>query len=117
MKSEAYIKHIFEAIRFIEEFTQGVSFEEFVQNKEKTSAVIRQFEIIGEAINRLEKTLQEEDKSVKDVKIPIEAIVEMRNILIHEYFAVDLELVWDTVNEDLPVLKRQIEELQMILHS
>jgi len=61
--------------------------------------------------------LQEEDKSVKDVKIPIEAIVEMRNILIHEYFAVDLELVWDTVNEDLPVLKRQIEELQMILHS
>jgi len=36
MKSEAYIKHIFEAIRFIEEFTQGVSFEEFVQNKEKT---------------------------------------------------------------------------------
>lgn len=40
----------------------------------------------------------------------------MRNILIHEYFAVDLELVWDTIWQDLPVLKKQIEELKTILH-
>lgn len=111
MKSEAYIRHILEAIQSIQEFTKGVRFEGFVQNKEKTSAVIRQFEIIGEAINRLEKSLLKEDRSVKEVQIPIESIIEMRNILIHEYFAVDLQLVWDTVQGDLPELEKQIEEL------
>lgn len=115
MKSEAYLKHILDAIIAIEEFTRGVAFEDFIQNKEKHSAVIRQFEIIGEAINRLENSLKEVKKSVKEVKIPIEDIVEMRNILIHEYFAVDLKLVWDTVQEDLPVLKNQITALQKII--
>lgn len=113
MKSNAYIKHILDAIEAIEKFTEEASYEEFVKNKEKHSAVIRQFEIIGEAINRLEQLLKEEDRSLRDVKIPIEAIVEMRNILIHEYFAVDLELVWDTIHTDLPTLKKQVEEFSL----
>ena len=115
MKSDAYIKHILDAIQAIEEFTQGVTHKEFTINKEKHSAVIRQFEIIGEAINQLEKTLFEKDKSLKDLNIQLEAIVEMRNILIHEYFAVDLDLVWDTIQDDLPALKGQISTLQTSL--
>lgn len=108
MKHDAFINHILDAITAIEKFTQEVSYEEFVENKEKHSAVIRQFEIIGEAINQLEKSFKEKNKSLKDFNIPIEAIVEMRNILIHEYFGVDLELVWDTIKEDLPNLKKQL---------
>lgn len=111
MKRDAYIKHILDAIIAIEEFTHNISYEDFLTNNEKQSAVIRQFEIIGEAINQLEKTLQEENKSLKDINIPIEEIVEMRNILIHEYFGVDLELVWDTIQEDLPNLKTQLKKL------
>ncbi|OGK26158.1 hypothetical protein A3D80_01305 [Candidatus Roizmanbacteria bacterium RIFCSPHIGHO2_02_FULL_40_13b] len=111
MKRDAYIKHILNAIIAIEEFTHNVSYEDFVTNNEKQSAVIRQFEIIGEAVNQLEKAFQEENKSLRDIHIPIEEIVEMRNILIHEYFGVDLELVWDTLKEDLPNLKTQLKNV------
>jgi uncharacterized protein with HEPN domain len=114
MKSEAYIKHILDAIQAIEDFTKGISYKEFIQNKEKYSAVIRQFEIIGEAINQLEKSLAEEKMSLKDKEIPLESIVEMRNILIHEYFAVDLSLIWDTIEEDLPILKEKIANLSRL---
>ena len=107
-KIDAYIHHALDAIKAIEDFTEGVTFEEFTKNKEKYSATIRQFEIIGEAINSLEKILEKEGKSLKEVAVPIESIVEMRNILIHEYFAVDLQLVWDAVREDLPILRKQI---------
>jgi len=55
MKSNAYIQHILEAIQAIEQFTKDVIYEEFLKNKEKHSAVVRQFEIIGEAINQLER--------------------------------------------------------------
>ncbi|OGK10440.1 hypothetical protein A2767_01120 [Candidatus Roizmanbacteria bacterium RIFCSPHIGHO2_01_FULL_35_10] len=114
MKSNAYIQHILEAIQAIEQFTKDVIYEEFLKNKEKHSAVVRQFEIIGEAINQLEKFLEEKNRSLKDVGVPFEAIIEMRNILIHEYFAVDLELVWDTIQKDLPDLKKQMKKLQKI---
>ena len=107
-KIDAYIHHALDAIKAIEDFMEGVTFEEFTKNKEKYSATIRQFEIIGEAINSLEKILEKEGKSLKEVAVPIESIVEMRNILIHEYFAVDLQLVWDAVREDLPILRKQI---------
>lgn len=115
MKSNAYILHILDAIEAIEDFTQDVLYEKFVENKEKYSAVIRQFEIIGEAINQLEKSLADASKSLKTLGIPFEEIIEMRNILIHEYFAVDLELIWSTVKEDLPNLKKQIVKLQATL--
>lgn len=111
-KINAYIQHTLDAIKSIEDFTEGVTLEEFTKNKEKHSATIRQFEIIGEAINSLEKILEKEGKTLKEVSVPIESIVEMRNILIHEYFAVDLKLVWEAVHEDLPNLRKQIVSLQ-----
>lgn len=111
-KINAYIQHTLDAIKSIEDFTEGVTLEEFTKNKEKHSATIRQFEIIGEAINSLEKILEKEGKTLKDASVPIESIVEMRNILIHEYFAVDLKLVWEAVHEDLPNLRKQIVSLQ-----
>ena len=110
-KDGVYLRHILEAIESIEEYLKDFNYEAFLKDKKTIDAVVRELEIIGEAINQLEKTYQEENKSLRDIDIPIEEIVEMRNILIHEYFGVDLELVWDTLKEDLPNLKTQLKNV------
>ena len=98
-----FLKHILSAVDEIEKFTKGVGREDFLRSSEKQSAVVRQLEIIGEAV----KNLSEEFKS-KQSDIPLRDISSMRDNLIHEYFGVDLEVVWETVKEDLPELKSEL---------
>ncbi|MEW6448056.1 MAG: HepT-like ribonuclease domain-containing protein [Bacillota bacterium] len=71
--------------------------------KEKQDAVIRRLTIIGEAVKSISPELKRECPA-----IPWQKITGMRNILIHEYFGVDVELTWKTVQRDLPVLKREL---------
>ena len=98
-----FLKHILSAVDEIEKFTKGVGREDFLRSSEKQSAVVRQLEIIGEAV----KNLSEEFKS-KQSDIPWRDISSMRDNLIHEYFGVDLEVVWETVKEDLADLKSEL---------
>ncbi len=67
------------------------------------SAVIREFEIIGEAVGKLPQSLKERRSDVE-----WQDIRDFRNLLIHEYFGVDLEIIWKTVKEDLPDLKKRL---------
>ncbi len=108
MKKDPYvfIDHIRESIEMIETYTNGVTKELFLNTPQIQDAVCRCLEIIGEAANKLESEFKEQFPNV-----PWYKIVAMRNILIHEYFAVDLDQVWNTVQKDLPDLKNQLDKI------
>ena len=97
------IDDIVEAINKIERYTDGIDFVIW-QNDEKTvDAVIRNIEVIGEASSHLPIEVQEQYEDV-----PWGMMKGIRNILAHEYFGIDLEIVWKTVKEDLPILKKRL---------
>jgi len=105
-KDKAYLKHILDAISDIEKFTEGIGKEGFYENKEKQYAVLRALEIIGEATKNLSRELK-----TKHREVPWRDIAGMRDKLIHEYFGVNLELVWETVKKSLPRLKKRIYKI------
>ncbi|MBS7626604.1 DUF86 domain-containing protein [Candidatus Bathyarchaeota archaeon] len=101
-----YLKHILDAISRIEEYTKDIRYEEFIGNHLVQDGVIRQLEIIGEATKRLSKEFKEENP-----EIPWGDAAGMRNKLIHNYFGVDLDAVWDTVKKDIPKLKDKLKSI------
>ena len=98
-KDEPFLKHIVDAISDVEKFSKNVTKAEFLKNKEKQYAVLRALEIIGEA----SKNLCEQVKG-KHSEVPWRDVAGMRDKLIHGYFGVKLELVWETVRNELPKL-------------
>jgi uncharacterized protein with HEPN domain len=103
-KDEAYLQDILEAAKAIVRFTSGVSREDFKANEEKYEAVNRKFEIIGEAARHLSPSMR-----AKLPQVPWKLLTAMRNILIHDYDDVDLDVVWDTIQRDLSPLIAQIQ--------
>jgi uncharacterized protein with HEPN domain len=94
-----YLTDILESGRAINEFVEGMSFETFNNDRKTSSAVIREFEIIGEAVGKLPFEVKERHPDVEwqDIK-------DFRNLLIHEYFGVDHEIVWKIIQNDLAAL-------------
>lgn len=101
-----YIDDILEAVRKIEEYVEGLTFDDFAQDSKTIDAVIRNFEIIGEA----GKEVLEEIKA-KYPDIPWREMAGMRDKLIHAYFGVKIEVVWQTIKQRLPEIKRIIEKI------
>lgn len=101
-----YLQDILEAIQDIADFTKDMSFEAFAGDKKTINAVIRSIEVIGEAAGKIPKTLRNRYPDV-----PWKKIVGMRNKLIHEYFGIDLEILWKVVTEDVPSLRAPIEKM------
>ncbi len=97
---------ILRAARLTQQYADGMTFEEFELDTEKQDAVARRIEIIGEAVKQLPVGLRE---SYPDV--PWREIAGARDILVHEYFRIDLELAWDMVQADIPELISQIESI------
>ena len=103
-KDNAYVTDILRAAQAIRRFVAGVTKADFLSNEEKYEAVNRKFEIIGEAARHLSP------EAVKALaNVPWRKIVAMRNILIHAYDDVDLEVVWDTAQQQLPPLIAALE--------
>ena len=102
-----YLSDILDSGGAIQEFVKGLSFDEFCNDRKPYSAVIREFEIIGEAVGKLSDEVKQKHPDVEwqDIK-------DFRNLLTHEYFGIDLEIVWKTVKDDLPAL---IEAVRAIL--
>lgn len=101
-----YLHDIKEAVKKIETFTKGFTFEEFAQDIKTVDAVIRNLEILGEAAKHIPKRVKEEHPDI-DWK----AIGGMRNILAHEYFGVRTGIIWKTIKERLPQLRHKVEEI------
>jgi uncharacterized protein with HEPN domain len=100
------INHILESISLINEYTQNQTISDFITRKETQDAVIRRLEIIGEATKNIPLDFTE-----KHQNIPWRKISGLRNVLIHEYFGVDLNLTWNVVKEDLPLLEKQLKSI------
>ena len=98
-----FINDIEESINAIFEYIKDEDFDSFIEDRKTYSAVIREFEIIGEAVKHLPKEITDKYSNIewRDIK-------DFRNMLIHEYFGVDFEIVWNTINDDLPKLYETI---------
>ena len=106
---DIFLRHILESIEWVEEYLKDVEEREFFASERAQQiqdSVIRRLEIIGEAVRNLPEDFRKEHR-----EIPWDEIAGMRDILIHEYFGVDVQLVWDTATSDLPKLKEQISLL------
>lgn len=101
-----HLEDILEAIGKILSYTDSISFKDFSSDSKTIDAVIRNLEIIGEAI----KKVPEDTRKLKP-EIEWKNIAALRDILIHEYFGIDNEIVWDIIRNKLPVLKDQISDL------
>lgn len=96
---QLYLDHILESFSKVGLYLEDVSYEAFLADEEKQDAIIRKIEIAGEATKRLSPVIRE-----KYTQIPWRAIAGMRDKLIHDYFAVDLDTVWETATKDIPGL-------------
>ena len=101
-----YTKDILESIEKIEEFIEGMDFDKFQSDDKTSSAVIRKLEIIGEAVKQLPDEIRDSYK-----KIPWKEMAGMRDKLIHWYFGVDYEIVWNVIKEEIPQLKPILKEI------
>lgn len=99
-----YLQDILDSIEKIEQYTEGMKFADFKKNRMAQDAVIRNIEIIGEASSNLPKRLTNEYPHV-----PWKSMKGMRNLVIHEYFGVDINITWKTIRKSLPKLKPVIE--------
>jgi uncharacterized protein with HEPN domain len=95
-----------DAVLSIEDFTHNMGREDFLKDEKTKSAVVRQFEILGEAAKALPEDVQSMEPDV-----PWNRIAGMRDRLIHAYFAVDYKLVWDTIENELSALKAGLDRL------
>lgn len=105
-----FLRHILDAILKIEEYTNGVEYNKFIQDTLIQDGVIRQIEIIGEAAKNLSDNIRK-----KYPDIPWKDIAGMRDKLIHGYFGVDKDAVWDTAKKDIPILRQNLEKILKII--
>lgn len=101
-----YLKDILQAFANASQFLEGLSYEEFIADRKTISAVIRELEIVGEATKQIPISIRK-----KYPKIPWSDMAGMRDKLIHFYFGVDLEIVWETVKVRIPELEPLIKDV------
>ncbi len=103
-----FIEDILKSIKNIEEFSKNLNKEKFSKNNLRQSAIIRQLEIIGEAVKNIPNSFRG-----KYPKIAWKDIAGFRDILSHAYFGVNLERVWNIIENDLPKLKEEINKIKI----
>ena len=101
-----YLRHILEAAERIQAYLQDMDEQRFEENHLRQDGVIRQLEIIGEAVKQLSPALRDAHDDV-----PWKDMAGMRDKLIHHYFGVDVQAVWDTATDDLPALKERVARI------
>ena len=107
---EDYLEHIVEAIEMAIRYLAPMrNLEELRESRQTQDAIVRNIQIIGEAVSQIQR--MHPDFAARHPEIPWPQMRGMRNVVVHEYFFVDLKLVWTTVTDDLPRLKQQITSL------
>ena len=107
-----YLSHILDAITDIEKSTKSMSKEQFTSNKDAKDANVRRLEIIGEAVKKLSPAFREKYKEVQWTKI-----AGTRDVIIHKYFDVDYNIVWNIIKNDLPPLKEKLQKIALSTQS
>ena len=103
---KVYVDDIVEAIAKIKRFTVGFDSKTFSDDEKTFDAVIRNLEVIGEAVKKIPEGIRTQYPTVEWKKI-----AGVRDILIHEYFGIDAEIVWDIIQNKLPILESQIAKI------
>lgn len=101
-----YIEDIVSCIEEVEQFTCEMTFDEFLEDTKTINASIRSLEVLGEAAKKIPDNIRDQYQN-----IPWKRMSGMRDKLIHDYFGVDLELVWTVIKEELPPIKPYIQQL------
>lgn len=101
-----YIEDIKESIEKIDRYTKGMTFEALIEDEKTIDAVVRNLAIIGEAVVNTPEEIKE-----KYPDMPWYEIKGMRNRVVHEYFGTNNKILWDTIKEDIPKLKEQVEKI------
>ncbi|KXK13530.1 MAG: hypothetical protein UZ14_CFX002001609 [Chloroflexi bacterium OLB14] len=104
-RDKTYLGDILDSIRRIEGYIHKVNKKAFLENLMMQDAVMRQIEIIGEASNNVSAEFQE-----KYDHLPWSQMRAIRNKIVHDYRGINIEIIWDTVKKDLPILKEQVSK-------
>jgi uncharacterized protein with HEPN domain len=99
-----YLEDIIESIDRIEKYISNMNYNNFSKSDITIDAVVRNFEIIGEASKQLPKKVKDKYRDVE-----WQAMIDFRNVIIHEYFGVSLKIMWDIIKNELPTLKRNLK--------
>lgn len=110
---ELYIEDILNSVKLIEEYTKDMSnWQELKDNQMAFDAVVRNFEIIGEAVRQLVMIHKINEIKIyeggADIEAPWPQIIGMRNRIAHEYFGIDVGIIWKTIQDDLPLFKKYV---------
>ena len=104
--SDVFFQDIIDACTSIQDYTRSYTFEQFSNDNKTIDAVVRNLEIIGEAANRLPKDFTDQHPKIEWVKI-----IGLRNRIVHEYFGVDLQMIWQILKKDLPAFKASLKDI------
>ena len=104
-----FIEDILESIKAIEEYSKDMNKEELELSRLKQNAIIREIEIIGEAVKNIPENIKNKHKEIEWRKI-----AGMRDVIIHGYFRIDLNAVWNVIKKDLPILKKQMLDIKRV---
>ena len=100
------VEDIWEAIEKIQRYVAGLDHDTFIKDDKTIDSVVRNLEIIGEAANRLP-----EDFRAQHPEIEWRKIIGLRNRIVHDYFNIDVEIVWEIIQKDLPNLKAKLSSI------
>ena len=103
---ELLLDDILQAIGRIEQYIKDLSFDAFSEDQKSVDAVVRNLEIIGEAANRLPDEFKEKYSEIEWHKV-----VGLRHRIVHEYFGIDLEIIWQILHKDLPELRDALSQI------
>lgn len=115
LRIQDYLDHILQAIERIELYLEDTDELDFLNDIKTQDAVIRNFEIIGEAAHNIER--HHSIFAANHPEVPWTVIYAMRNRVAHGYFKIDFDLIWKTIHSDLPELFLQIDQLLQQLHE
>ena len=101
-----FLEHILDSIEAIGQFSKNITKQDLVSNRLKRSAIVREIEIIGEAVKNISQNLKHKHK-----EIAWKEIAGTRDKMIHHYFGVDVNIIFDIIKKDLPKLKKQIQHI------
>lgn len=104
-----FLNDIKESISAIEEYTKGISEDDFLKNRQVQDAVIRRLEMIGEASKNIPKSLKEKNKQIPWLKIS-----EFRNLIVHSYYEMSLKRIWMSIKERIPEIKEGMRKIQLV---